>query len=219
MTDPTRATSHGAAEAPTEDAVAKGHVYDGIQEYDNPTPFWWNALFILTILFAPVYAMWFHSPYTANTHADRYQAALAANLRRQFGELGDLPQDGQTVMKYADDPDWLPVGEAAYATNCKQCHGAEGAGISGPNLTDDLYVHIKKPGDILDVINNGRANGAMPAWANRLHPNEVVLVSSYVASLRGKNLPGKSWPNEARIAPWPEGAAAGQPEREPDPPE
>jgi cytochrome c oxidase cbb3-type subunit 3 len=28
----------------------------------------------------------------------------------------------------------------------------------------------------------------MPAWNNRLSPNEIILVSSYVASLHGQNL-------------------------------
>ncbi|MBI5611205.1 MAG: cytochrome C, partial [Deltaproteobacteria bacterium] len=31
------------------------HNYDGIQEYDNPLPGWWTALFWLTIVFAAGY--------------------------------------------------------------------------------------------------------------------------------------------------------------------
>jgi cytochrome c oxidase cbb3-type subunit III len=42
------------------------------------------------------------------------------------------------------------------------------------------------------VIADGAGNGAMPAWRNRLHPNELLLVSAYVASLRGQNLPRPS---------------------------
>ena len=30
------------------------HCYDGIQEYDNPTPGWWWMLFWVTILFSVV---------------------------------------------------------------------------------------------------------------------------------------------------------------------
>ena len=26
------------------------HEYDGIQEYDNPTPGWWNLVFFLSII-------------------------------------------------------------------------------------------------------------------------------------------------------------------------
>lgn len=188
---------------PIEPGVKAGHSYDGIQEYDNPTPFWWNALFIASILFAPIYVLWFHSPYASNTHAARYEVALAANLRKQFGELGDLPQTGDTVVKYMNDQKWQAVGQATFLTHCASCHGKNGAGISAPNLTDDLYVHVKQPGDIVDVLQKGRKAGSMPAWENRLHPNELVLTAAYVASMRGKDLDGKNWPGEKPIDPWP----------------
>ena len=32
-----------------------GHVYDGIEEFDNPLPKWWFQMFILTMLFAVGY--------------------------------------------------------------------------------------------------------------------------------------------------------------------
>jgi len=43
----------------------------------------------------------------------------------------------------------------------------------------------------------------MPAWKNRLHPNEVVMVSAYVANLRGQNLTGPRPPEGPVIPPWP----------------
>ena len=62
----------------------------------------------------------------------------------------------------------------------------------------------------MDVVTHGRKNGAMPAWGNRLSPNEIVLVASYVASVRGKNLSGR--PHEGQlIAPWSPGSATTQP--------
>ena len=46
-------------------------------------------------------------------------------------------------------------------------------------------------------------NGAMPAWGPRLQPAELLVVSAYVAAIRGKNLPGKPVePNAAAIPPW-----------------
>jgi cytochrome c oxidase cbb3-type subunit III len=32
-----------------------GHVYDGIEEYDNPLPRWWFNLFIGTLIFSYIY--------------------------------------------------------------------------------------------------------------------------------------------------------------------
>lgn len=191
------------------------HSYDGIQEYDNPTPGWWDLLFVATVVFGPLYAIWFHAPRENRTLAAQYEANLAANMRLQFGEIGDLAADESTILRYMDDGEWLKVGASTFAINCVSCHGREGEGISGPNLTDDKYLHVKQVADIAKVVNNGAKNGAMPAWANRLHPNEVVLVSSYVASLRGKNLSGKYGGEQGKaIAPWPAASESAPPSGE-----
>jgi len=71
-------------------------------------------------------------------------------------------------------------------------------------MTDDYYKNIKRLGDIPKVIQDGAANGAMPAWKNRLHPNEIVMVAAYVASLRGQNKPGPRAAEGSVIDPWPE---------------
>src|SRR5690625_5875038 len=39
------------------DNITTGHVYDGIEEYDNPLPRWWFNLFIGTFIFAGIYLM------------------------------------------------------------------------------------------------------------------------------------------------------------------
>lgn len=187
-----------------EDELLTSHNYDGIQEYDNPTPGWWNWMFIATIVFAPIYILWFHSPTEPHTHKAQYETAYAENMKLQFGEIGDLEPTRENIVKYMHDEKWLGVGAATFATHCKSCHGADGSGISGPNMTDDYYKNVEKIEDIATVIRDGAANGAMPAWGNRLHPNEIVLAAAYVASLRGKDLP-TTRPVEGKIIPpWPE---------------
>src|SRR3954464_2672188 len=37
------------------EAKKTGHVYDGIEEYDNPLPRWWFGLFLATFIFAVGY--------------------------------------------------------------------------------------------------------------------------------------------------------------------
>lgn len=185
------------------------HSYDGIQEFDNPTPGWWDLIFVVTIIFGPLYAIWFHAPRENRNLAAQYEANLAANMRLQFGEIGDLVADESTILQYMEKDQWLKVGAATFATNCVSCHGREGEGISGPNLTDDDYIHVKQVADIAKVVAEGAKNGAMPAWANRLHPNEVVLVSAYVASMRGQNLDSKYGGEKGKkIDPWPAAPAA-----------
>ncbi len=184
------------------------HSYDGIQEYDNPMPGWWVYLFIATIAFSAVYFV--VMTLTGDELGPRgfYARAVAEDEKRQFGMLGELAQDAPTLLKFAHDPKWLRVGAAIYVSNCASCHGREAEGVSAPNLTDNNYIYVRQPADFYDVINKGRKNGAMPSWENRLKPSEVVLVASYVASLRGLNKPGRA-PEGDPIDPWPESSGGG----------
>ncbi len=189
---------------PAGDAVLGDHTYDGIQEYDNPIPGWWKWMFIATILFTPIYIVWFHAPGMNRDLIGQYDRAYAANLERKFGGMDPLNEanPGADVLKYMDDAQWRPVAIATFGLQCASCHGANAQGGSGPNLTDDRFIHIKTAADIVDVLNVGRNGGAMPAWANRLHPNAIVLTAAYVAHLRGTNAPGGTAPQGDPIPAW-----------------
>lgn len=186
-----------------ENNQLKEHAYDGIQEYDNPLPGWWTYTFIATAVFSVGYLMWFHTGAPGRTIEAGYEVAAAANQRLQFSEIGTLTGDEATLVRFANDPKWVSFGESLFRTNCANCHGKAGEGNVGPNLTDEHYKYVRKPEDIYKVVNEGAGKGAMPAWNGRLVENELVLVSSYIMSLRGKNLPGKPADGNT-IAPWPE---------------
>jgi cytochrome c oxidase cbb3-type subunit 3 len=83
--------------------------------------------------------------------------------------------------------------------------------LVGPNLTDEYYKNVKQLIDVARVIQEGAANGSMPAWKSRLHPNEIVMVAAYVANLRGKNLKGPRGQEGQAIPPWPAAPQQGQP--------
>ncbi len=178
------------------------HEYDGIREYDNPTPGWWHMIFFGTILFAIFYVVFWHfSPMGWNVY-DKLAADQSRALEATFGDMGELTGDEQTIMRYATDEKWLTAAAAWFAGKCISCHGANGEGVVGPNLTDDYFINIKTPEDIYKMISEGAVAKGMPAWGKQMHPNKVVLLASYVASLRGKNLPGKGQQGEM-IDPWP----------------
>lgn len=181
-----------------------GHVYDGIQEYDNPLPSWWYWLFVATVVVSPFYLMFFHTGAPGRTISEQFQAANSENTRKQYAEIGDLNSDPDTLLAYLEQPKWVKVGESIFKSNCVSCHGADGGGGVGPNLCDESYKSVKEIGDIAKVVSNGLAGGAMPAWATRLgHKNDLVLVSVYVASLRGSSPKTPKAPDGTPIAPWP----------------
>lgn len=175
-----------------QEPVVTDHVYDGIQEYDNPLPGWWTLLFYLTILFSMGYIFInLAQPGWVETELE-YEAAKQREIQKQFAEIGELEPDAPTILSFITDEEqlkWLSVGKSVFLTNCASCHGRDGSGVSAPNMTDEHFLHVKGLADIPKVVMEGANGGAMPAWGNRLGKNEIVLVSAYVASLRGLELP------------------------------
>ena len=135
------------------------HNYDGIQEYDNPLPGWWTWLFIGSFLFAILYVVLFHMGAEGRSIHDQYTNHSADIFELRFAEIGDLEPDKETILHYMNDPEWLTVGKVVYTTHCVSCHGADGGGLVGPNLTEDHWKNVRKIEDIaasgfnLDVVN------------------------------------------------------------------
>ncbi|MDG1808594.1 MAG: c-type cytochrome [Pirellulaceae bacterium] len=188
-----------------EPMVPMEHAYDGIQEYDNPLPGWWKFLFWVSIIFAPLYYFYIHSGVEGRSQIDQYNNHMASVFELRFSEIGELQGDRETLLKYMNEsPEWLAVGKVVYQTNCVSCHRADGGGLVGPNLTDDYWKHVTNIEDIVKVIEDGAANGAMPAWRNRLsHQNQIVLTAAYVAAMRKNPVSGKS-PEGKEIPAWEE---------------
>jgi cytochrome c oxidase cbb3-type subunit 3 len=185
-----------------------GHAYDGIQEYDNPLPGWWKWLFVASVVVSPVYFMFYHGGAEGRGVVDYYDRALAKNLELQFAEFGDLTLDRDSLVRFLYKPSGLKIGKVVFKSNCVTCHGAEGGGQIGPNLCDEQFKNIKDIEDILTVLQKGAGGGAMPAWNTRLSANQILMVSAYVASLRGSK-PAKPKDPEGRvIPPWPDEPAA-----------
>lgn len=178
------------------------HSYDEIQEYDNPTPGWWWWLFVVTIVFSIIYFAFFQTSPASWTIHEAYDTAVAEHMKAKFGDLV-LEPDAPTIVHYMHEEKWLKLGAAVFKNNCTSCHGADASGKVGPNLTDDYYKNLSTIDGIAAVISNGAAKGAMPEWKKRLSQNEIVLVASYVASLRGKNLPSERDHEGVVIPPWP----------------
>ncbi|HLO39428.1 MAG TPA: cbb3-type cytochrome c oxidase N-terminal domain-containing protein [Phycisphaerales bacterium] len=181
------------------------HEYDGIREYDNPTPSWWHVIFLGSCLFSAVYFFWYHfSPLSVSVE-QAWQKQQVAEYKKIFGTLGELSGDEATIQKMRGEPRLMTIAQGMFESNCAACHARDGGGINGFNLTDDSYKNIKTIPDFFKVITNGAANGAMPPWSAKLTQNERVLVAAYVANLRGTTpaAPRGADPAEVVIPPWP----------------
>lgn len=179
------------------------HEYDGIREYDNPTPGWWHLIFFATVLFCFPYVVWYHlSPLSSSIH-EAYEADVAEYFRKQFAKFGDLEPDSETIAGLAANPEYMSAVEGTFIGKCASCHGSDGAGLVGPNLTDDYYKNVETLPDIYDVLHDGIVLKGMPAWGRQMQKTELVLLSAYVASLRGEDLSGPRGPEGEQIEPFP----------------
>lgn len=206
-------TDHHDHNHDIEAATVRGqlmhHEFDGIREYDNPTPGWWHAFLWATIIFSAVYAVFFAGELGWSPHG-RLQRAEAKHYERLFGEIGTLTPDEATIMSLTAEPKWMKVGAGIFARTCAQCHRADGGGINGPNMTDDAFINVRQVADIYRIVTEGVVPKGMPAWGTRLSENERIMVAAYVASLRGTTPgPGAKGAEGEVIPPWPKVTAEG----------
>ena len=85
-----------------------------------------------------------------------------------------------------------------YGGGCYACHGKDGKGqqsLGSANLTDKIWTIANVPGkqtleekkaEVKQVIANGVQNRrVMPAWKDRLSPNEIKVLAVYLHQLGG----------------------------------
>ena len=186
-----------------ETATGAGE-FDDIQMDDQPLPGWWKLAFLLGLACLSLYWMLHHLGAEGRSMAEAYDLAVAENAQLQFAAMGELKPDRSTLTRVTANKNFLKVGKVVFKTHCAACHGKLGEGKVGVNLTDAFYKNVSQIEDIASVVAKGAGGNAMPAWAAKLHPNEIVLGSAYVASLRGTNAPGGKAPEGRNIDPWPE---------------
>lgn len=88
---------------------------------------------------------------------------------------------------YARNQGAIEEGRFLYVRmNCAYCHGFDGTGGMGPDLTDNQWRYGASDVDIFNSIYRGRAQG-MPAWGTILPEGEIWQLVTYVRSLGGAN--------------------------------
>lgn len=174
----------------TENEATTGHVYDGIEEYDNPLPAWWFYMFVITIVWAVGYLIAY--PGMGNfpgllgwTQLGQHESRVAeaderyGAIRRQYM--------GMPIAEIADDPALRKMGMRMFGNNCAQCHGADAKGSYGfPDLSDSDWLYGGEPDTIKASITHGR-QAAMPAWGQVIGDKGVTDVTAYILSINGSD--------------------------------
>ncbi|MES2825763.1 MAG: cytochrome-c oxidase, cbb3-type subunit III [Pseudomonadota bacterium] len=182
------------AEAKTDEVSTTGHVYDGIEEYNNPLPRWWFYMFIATIVYSVGYLIVYpglgayeglslgdNNAWTSTSQLAAEQFQAQAQYEATFGEFAKT-----VIPELAENATAMKMGYRLFLNNCALCHGADGSGNLGyPNLTDKDWLYGGSPEQIKDSIVLGR-KAMMPAWSATLGEARIANVAEFVLSLAGR---------------------------------
>ncbi len=180
-----------------------GHDYDGIRELDNRLPPWWLWLFYFTIAFAIGYIYIYHVSGIGMNQKEEYEYAMKKGEEQKIAYLASQKSavDENTVTALEDETA-LESGKKVYQTNCVACHGAQGEGGVGPNLTDEYWLHGGGIKNVFKTIKYGVPEKGMISWQSQLQPETIQKVASFILTLQGTNPPngkapqGEIWKSE-----------------------
>lgn len=166
------------------------HDYDGIKELDNSLPPWWLYGFYLSIVIGIAYLYVYHYSDIGMSQHEEYVAEMregekvkAAFAARQANNI-----DEKNLVALLDEQS-LRLGMDEFTRVCAACHGKEGQGGVGPNLTDKYWLHGGSMPEIYKTIKNGVPEKGMIAWKNQMQPVTMHQIASYIETLQGTNPP------------------------------
>ncbi|HEY9032636.1 MAG TPA: cytochrome-c oxidase, cbb3-type subunit III [Pseudomonadales bacterium] len=149
-----------------ENQKTTGHVYDGIEEYDNPLPAWWFNLFLASVIFAIGYLALYpglgnFKGFLGWTSLGQWQTSVEqaeASFTEKAGGYLQVP-----AAELASQREAVKMGQRIFKTYCSTCHGVDAKGAYAfPNLTDKDWLYGGSEEMIKHSIREGR-KGAMPS--------------------------------------------------------
>jgi cytochrome c oxidase cbb3-type subunit III len=166
-----------------------GHVYDGLEEFNNPMPRWWMWLFYITIVFAVIYLVLYPGFGSfAGKLGWRSAGQYQEEVKLAEAEVGPMFEKYKAtdLKALAADSKANAMGERLFLTYCAQCHGSDARGNKGfPNLADRDWLYGGEPETIKLSILNGRHGQMPPMGAAVGSEKDIESVAHYVLSLSG----------------------------------
>jgi len=155
------------------------HNFDGIVENRvNRPPFYFSVLFYGLILWGVIFSAYYLL--SGWSSADEFRQNMDSHQQLQAQQR---PPQAAAAGVAVDKPQAdTAVGKELFASHCAACHGAEGKGGIGPDLTrsDSKYGHTQEA--LTESIRDGRPDG-MPAFGNQLSAAETENLVAFVLSL------------------------------------
>jgi cytochrome c oxidase cbb3-type subunit 3 len=162
------------------------HDYDGIRELDNKLPAWWIYGFYLTIIFAGIYLWRYHVAYSAPSSIEEFQIAMkAADVEKAEYLKKSATNVDESTVKLSTEPAIIEAGKKIFVGSCAPCHGPEGQGTVGPNLTDDYWLHGGSVSSVFKSIKYGWPEKGMKSWKDDFSPIQISQLANFIKSIHG----------------------------------
>jgi len=174
-----------------EEGETTGHVYDGIEEYNNPLPKWWLNMFNICLVFSVGYLILY--PGLGNfagvlgwtqtgQHAEEV-AVAKKTYEPLFAKYAAIPIAELSKVKQATE-----MGKRIFVNTCFGCHGSDARGNPGyPDLTDKDSLYGGTAASIEHSIVYGRT-GIMPGFAASFNADQIDSLVQYVGKLSGNSV-------------------------------
>ncbi len=179
-----------AVEIEDEKDILMDHEYDGIRELDNNLPPWWKWGFYATIVFAIIYLSVYHVFKVGDLQIAEFNRsnAEAEIAIAEFKKAQNLNVDETTVTLMVDPAD-IKEGKSLFTKNCVSCHGPDGGGGIGANLSDNHWLYGNDIKNVFSTIKYG-ANNGMRSWNDDFNGVQIQQIASFIlTSIEGTNVP------------------------------
>lgn len=163
--------------------MADQHDYDGIHyREEKSSPGIFRILFTVLVVWGVVFmGFYLFSGWSSQSEADLAKKARddkkQAAHKSVEANAGGAGTTGHKVEQY------IAAGKQLYGNLCAACHGENGKGSVGPDLTISKYKYGKSRLDIAKSISEGRPNG-MPGFSSQVNHEQVESLVEYVMSLK-----------------------------------
>jgi cytochrome c oxidase cbb3-type subunit 3 len=157
--------------------------YDGIKYRDEKgSPRIFTILFAVLVIWGVLFMGYYlFSGWSSQSEADAARKVLSEKKQAAHKAVeasGAANQgSGHKVEAY------IAAGKQLFANLCAACHGENGKGIVGPDLTASTFKYGKARLDIAKSISEGRPGG-MPAFNGQVNPEQVEGLVEFVLSLK-----------------------------------
>ena len=131
---------------------------------------------------------------------DAYQKRGGEKNTQAEVPVNNKPEkEPEPALKALTDEASLSAGKTRFLTSCAICHGKNGEGGYGPNLTDNYFLHGHSISDMVSTIKNGVPAKGMISWRSMFSDQQILEVASYIQTLIGSHPPNAKAPQGVKV--------------------